>query len=212
VEDPETLGEIMQNPYTPPAAELHGARAGSPGDAEAVRREHLKHEAALRGLGRIYQVFGALSVPMALASCGLAVWSLVGDSLAPSPDDRLPVAILLAATGFIIGAIGALQLWAGGGMRALKRSCRAPAAILGALLLLKIPLGTLMGGATLWALFSPQGVRIFAPDYPAIVAATPHLRPGTHSIVRIIVGVIVGIPLIFIVLPLLFGLGAALIQ
>jgi len=181
----------MKNPYAPPTAELHGARPGAPEDAEAVRRAHLHHEGALRGLGRIYQVFGALSLPwgplMALGGVATAIRSDVSSS-----ESAQLAAFFLAVFGAFMTAVAAVQIWAGTGMRAYRRRARVAAAALAALQLLNIPWGTALGAATLWALFAPEGERIFAADYPAIVEATPHLRPGTHPVVWVVLALFVG--------------------
>ena len=180
----------MSNPYAPPTAELHEAASGAPEDAEAVRRAHLHHEGALRGLGRVFQVLGWLSLPWGplMAAMGAAV---------PFLDDTLEEEAVLAAVFFVVmgvfmGVAAALQIWVGTGMRRYKRSVRIPAAIIAVLQLLNIPWGTFLGGATLWALFDTPAERIFAPDYPAIVAATPHLQPGTHKVVWFVVASFVG--------------------
>ena len=80
------------------------------------------------------------------------------------------------AIGVLVwGFIGPPSLWIGLGLQRRNSGVRIVASILAGLSLLSLPMGTLLGGYTLWLMWSAKGKRVFAPDYQSIVDATPHI-------------------------------------
>jgi hypothetical protein len=62
--------------------------------------------------------------------------------------------------------------------------------VLAAIGLLGVPFGTLINGYILYLLLSHKGQRIFAADYPEIVAATPHIKYRTSAAVWVLLGLV----------------------
>jgi len=136
---------------------------------ERERRAHLAHEASIRSISTLYffnSFAGILATVALLSSLYFAIvhWRGGGES---------PLAWL--SLGGIYVLLTALCFWTGIGLRRLDPRVKLAATLLTVMLLVCFPVGTLIGGYILWLLHSEKGQRIFAPDYPAIVAATPHI-------------------------------------
>jgi len=161
------------NPYAAPAAPVDDVSANP--EAEAIRRAHISHEASIKAVGFLYYLGGAL-----LTIGGVA--SLAG---AQGPSG-VAIALLLVALG-----IG--QLFAGGGVRALRSWGRIVGCVLSAIGLLAFPIGTLINGYILYLFLSKKGRTIFAPPYREVIAATPQVKYRTSIVVWIFLALIVGL-------------------
>lgn len=164
------------NPYATPKAMVEDADAGSP--AEALRQEHIRHEASIKSAGWLFMLGGALVLFSAAAT--------VIPQLTGSGGSRAGIAIgagfaLLAATSIAVG-------W---GLRALRAWARVPAIMLAAVGLLGFPIGTLINGYILWLILSRKGRMVLSAEYAAIVAATPHVRYRTSLVVWIVLAILV---------------------
>jgi hypothetical protein len=158
------------NPYAAPAAPVEDVGANA--EAEAIRREHLNHEASIKAVGFLYYLGGVL-----VTIAGLA-------SLAGRPDSGgVGVAI-----GLVIVGIG--QFFAGWGVRALTKWGRVLGCVLSGLGLLAFPIGTLINGYILYLFLSKKGRTIFAPEYQDVIAATPHVKYRTSIVVWIFLALI----------------------
>jgi hypothetical protein len=177
---------MSANPYMPPRAFVADV-SGADSEAEAIRQEHIKHEASVRSIGTLYYVGAVLMLVGSVA--------LIGSSLYMSDT----------ATAFGVGfgavyiVLGALSLFVGRGIRKLKSWARTTCIVLSFIGLLGFPVGTIINGYILYLLLSEKGKRIFAPDYEEIVAATPHVKYRTSVVVWVVVGI------------LLLGIAAAII-
>lgn len=163
------------NPYAPPKAVVADlTRSGS--EAEHVRQEHIKHEASIRSVGVLYYLGGGL---MVLGAMGLFAVGLGGQGA------------LGYGFGALYLALGGLSLVLGRGIRAYRPWARTTGIVLACIGLLGFPVGTLINAYILYLLLSQKGRRIFASDYPDIVAATPHIEYKTSVVVWIVLGVLV---------------------
>ena len=153
------------NPYAAPTAFVDDVRRASEG--EALRREHLKHEASVRSIGMLYYL-------------GAVLLSLVGVLFVLLRGNVTDWA--LAVVSLVLGLASLVVAW---GLRRLKRWAASAAVVLSALSLAVVPFGTVLGAYVLVVLRSAKGRRIFAPDYANVVAATPHLEPGSSRVVWI---------------------------
>jgi hypothetical protein len=86
--------------------------------------------------------------------------------------------------------LGALSIFVGRGIRALRPWARTTAIVLSCIGLLGFPVGTVIHGYILYLLLSQKGKRIFEPDYPEIVAATPDIKYRTSVVVWIVLGLL----------------------
>lgn len=168
---------VQANPYAPPKAHVQDVSQFS-SEAEEVRQEHIKHEASVRSIGILYYlggffvVLGAVSLMLPLMSKAESLGSglIIG-----------PIYIVLGVVSVIVGR----------GLRALKPWARTTSIVFAFIGLLGFPIGTLINGYILYLLLSEKGKRIFQPDYPEIVSATPHIKYRTSMVVWIVLGILV---------------------
>ena len=178
------------NPYAPPAAEVADISGVNP-EVEAYRREHLKHESAIRSIGLLYYL-SAFGLSLGFVAL---VFALL---LAQQVQQEAAAIVLAVVYGLFAMAFFAL----GHGLRRLKAGARIPAIILSFVGLLAFPLGTLINGYILYLLMSAKGMRVFESDYADIVSATPHIKYRTSIVIWI---------LLAILLLILLGIMAAVI-
>lgn len=166
------------NPYAAPATVVAG-ETPLLNDPEAVRREHITHEASVKSVGTLYLLGGII-----FAGCAIfyAYAMLSGGELAKESAWSL-VAFLATMT--------ALQFWLGIGLRKLRKPARAGAAILSAIGLIVIPIGTIISAYVLYLLMSRKGNMVFSPEYQQIIEITPNVKYKTSKVVWIVLIVFV---------------------
>lgn len=145
------------NPYAPPKAAVEDIEPGVSA-AEAIRREHIAHERQLKSVGLLYF----------FATFALGVSAVVPLAVGGSKVD--------GAVSLLVGAFAALSAVVGYGYRTLRPWVRVPGAILAVLGLLAVPVGTIINAYILYLMFCARGATVLAPEYAAVVAATPHVR------------------------------------
>jgi len=171
------------NPYAAPAAPVEDVSANA--QAEAIRKEHISHEASIKAVGLLYYL-GGIGVTLA------ALAGLVG-----AKDASVGVTLLLIGLG-----VG--QFFAGWGVRALRPWGRIVGCILSAIGLIGFPIGTLINGYILYLFLSKKGRTIFAPEYQDVIAATPHVKYKTSILVWIFLALLVAL-FAFAILAPMFG-------
>jgi hypothetical protein len=152
---------VTTNPYAPPKARVEDVVQSS-SDAEAIRREFLKHETSVRSIGTLYYLAGGL----------LCVGALFLAYVYFSVRSQVPVTIIAP----IYVLLGVLSILLGRGIKSLHPWARTTAVVLACVGLLGVPVGTAINGYILYLLLSKKGKRIFEADYADIVAATPHIK------------------------------------
>lgn len=167
-----------QNPYAAPlTSDVAGAAMGT---AEAVRREHIAHEASIRSIGFLYLLGGILG---GLAGIVLLVTTLSGP--AADPESAL-IGVFLLGLCVLQGAVGV-------GLRKLQGWTRIPVGLFSGIGLLGFPVGTLINGYILYLVFSSKARTIFSAEYKAIVQQTPHIRQQTSWIVWLFLLLLLGV-------------------
>ena len=177
------------NPYAAPVAPPSDFVPGVSGDAEAIRRDHIKHEASVKGLGSLYfigSVFLVLGGATALVG---AISDKAGsDGTAGTGAGMMGLLIVLGILGF----------WVGHGIRKLNPGARIVAGVLTGLNLVlslfALPasvVALLINTYILNLLFSKKGAMVFSAPYKDIIAATPHIKYKTSLAVWIILGIFV---------------------
>ncbi len=180
--------------------------------AEEIRREHLKHEAAVRSVGSLYMLGGGFLVLSGVVN----LFALTKTAGGGRPD---MVSAILATLIVLVFAAG--YLWLGFSLRKLKRGAKIPAAVLTVLGLLSglvvgvgaIAAVALTGQGQLFALlafippavccyilyllFSRKGTMVFSDRYALVVEQTPHIKYRMWIVLKIVL-ILVGV---------LFGLG-----
>lgn len=172
------------NPYAAPAARVDDVPANP--QAEAIRRAHINHEASVKAVGFLFYLGGALLTITALVT-------LVGK------DD-----LQGSVTAIVLFALGAGELIAGWGVRALRRWGRNLGSVLSVIGLLAFPIGTLISVYMLYLFLSKKGRTIFAPPYQDVVAATPHVKYRTSIVVWIVLALLLALVLAAVLAPM-FG-------
>jgi hypothetical protein len=170
------------SPYAPPAARVDDVSASANPQAEAIRRAHISHEASIKSVGILYYLGSVLTIVGGVAS-------MFGAQFDP----------LMAA---IFIAVGVGGLFAGYGVRALRRWGRVVGCILSALGLLGFPVGTLVNGYILYLFLSKKGRTIFAPEYQEVIAATPHVKYRTSIVVWIFLALLIALVVAAFALPM----------
>lgn len=175
------------NPYAPPKAPVEDVVPFA-GEADAIRREHIQREAAIRSIGILYYLGGGLLL--------LAAVSFLGGFGGQRLGRVVPVVLSLA--------FGLGLLFLGRGIRGLRPWARITAIVVAILGLLNPPAGTLINIYILYLLFSEKGRRIFESDYPDIIAATPEVKSRTSIVVWVFLGILV-LVLLAIAVPAVSG-------
>jgi hypothetical protein len=147
---------------------------------DAVRNEHLKHEASVKSIGVLYYLGG-----VALLLLGIATMFSGGTGRGG------PGTVFSIYVSALFVLLGAGQLWVGAGLRRLRRWARVPTGILSGLGLLGFPLGTIINGYILYLIFSKKGNMVFSDEYQAVIEQTPHIKYRTSIIVWILLGLVV---------------------
>ena len=177
------MSNAAASPYAAPTAKVEDVAADP--EAEAIRREHINHEASIKSVGILYYL-GGVGVTMA----GLVF--LFG---APRQGG-----ILLA---LLLVVLGVAQLFAGWGVRSFQQWARIIGCVLSAIGLLGFPFGTLINGYILYLFLSKKGRTIFKPEYQDIIAKTPHVKYKTSILVWIFLALLIGLLLLGVLAPLL---------
>ena len=94
------------NPYMPPNAFVADVSTAD-SEAEAIRQEHIKHEASVRSIGVLYYIGGVMLL--------LGTLALIAASFA-MPEDGAMVGVI----GVLYGAFAALSIALGRGIRRLR--------------------------------------------------------------------------------------------
>ncbi len=145
--------------------------------SEAIRQEHIKHEASVKSVGFLYLLGAVLLVLFGIG--------MIAAGVASTRDMGIS-----AGVGLFLFFIGALQGWTGLGLRKLRPWARIPTGIFSGLGLLGFPLGTLINGYILYLVFSKKGSMVFSPEYQRVIAETPHIKYRTSIVVWILLGLL----------------------
>ena len=155
---------MTENPYqTPAVAEVASLPAS---DFREVREQHLKHEASIKAIGFVCLLCGVLLLG---SFAFVSIETIAAGTLAESPAMKLLFEV----------AFGFLQVISGVGLRQLQGWSRIPAAIVAAVSMVYLPIGTIFGIYILYLIFTPKGSKVLSAEYRQIVALTPDLRYRT---------------------------------
>jgi hypothetical protein len=174
---------MSDNPYAPTPGTPGGYVQGQMfeiADAEAIRKQHLNHEASIQGMGSLYLLGGFFGSLLGLAYGAMGIAAISG--LQGAIPNNGPGPAPAIAGGFFVGlgvfvlAVAIAQFYAGWTMRKLDPKGKILAIIVTAIGLLGFPCGTLLSAYTLYLLLSAKGEFIYSPRYKEILAATPHIK------------------------------------
>jgi hypothetical protein len=105
-------------------------------------------------IGLIWMILGGLA--MAGGVLGGLAYAGIGVAMAVSGGDSVAPGVMFIVIGFVVavvvGGLGGFEVMVGRGVRARKPWARVAAMIMGGLGLLNIPIGTFIGGFTIYAM------------------------------------------------------------
>lgn len=185
------------NPYAAPAdtAVISGS-TGSGTEAEAIRRQYLKHEASIKSIGTLYMIGAVLLIPLGLFIVGGVVLAML---------TQQQVGPLESGFGIVFGAVyavlGAVQLALAIGLRRLRTWARWGATAFATIGLLGFPVGTLISIFILYLLLSKKGAYVFSAPYQQVIAATPHVKYRTSRVVIVVLLLLLAVIIAAIVIP-----------
>lgn len=156
------------NPYAAPEEQ---ALSGSllPSDPVAVRKQFIHCESNIKSIAGL-MILGGL-----LMSCGFGL-ATVGAFTGSNGDfwSSLRALFLVCVT-----LAGVWQIYTGIQLRRLKVTARIPAAIACGLWILFIPVGTILGGVSLWYILRPAASFVFGEEYTDVIRKTPDIGTST---------------------------------
>lgn len=150
------------------------------GGVEAIRREHIAHEASVKSIGTLY------SIGFVFMLLGFVAMIITAASARIPPDEQ--VGLIITATLFLL--FGVFQGVVGWGLRGLKTWARWIGVVLSGIGLLGIPVGTLISIYFLYLLLSPKANVVFSPEYQHIIAQTPHVKYKTPWVAWVALGIL----------------------
>jgi len=154
---------MQSSPYAPPSTPVSDPTPANLSEAEALRREHLRHEIQLKSAGSLYYFSGAMMLLMTVAML-----------LTPELSKGSTVGVMVYLGLF--GGLTVLMLVLGFGLRRLRPWARIPTGVTSAVGLLMFPLGTLINAWILYLLFCEKGGTVLSLPYQEIRAETPHIQ------------------------------------
>lgn len=137
--------------------------------AIAIRNAHFTHEGIIKAIGFMNLFFGILT----LITLGTMMVGIERATLGIA----VAVTLLLSIPQILIGyGLIKLHLWA-----------RNIAGVLYAISLLAFPIGTVIGGAILYVLFSYEGKMIFSSEYREVIKHEPHRKHIQSTFIKILI-------------------------
>lgn len=184
------------NPFASPLAEEAVVSPGAPlgvSGVEAIRHEHIKREASIRSVGWLYYLGACVLTVSATFLAASAFVDPAAYDLGPS---------LLGAV--FVALLAALGWWVGAGLRRLNPTVRIPALVLSIIALLISLLGInvigmLIHGYLASLMGSEKSKYIFSPEYKEIIAATPHIRYKSSTVMWVVLGVLLVVLVVVVV-------------
>jgi hypothetical protein len=178
IQEPIAMSDAV-NLYAPPKAQVEDV-VPDMGEADAIRREHIKTEASIRSVGILYYLGGFIL-------CVAAIGFLGGTShVTFARNPGLPPGVV----GVMYLVFGVFSLFLAWGIRRLRPWARVAGIVFTSIGLLGFPVGTLINAYILYLFLCKQGKRIFASDYPEIIAATPGVKYKTSIVVWIVLALL----------------------
>jgi hypothetical protein len=148
---------------------------------ETVRRAHLYQEASLQALGILFSLIGV--VVLIATIFALSTTGNRGLEIRPGIWGVVDV------TAYTVGIVSTLTV--GYSVGHLRRWTRIPAIVLCSIFVLRIGDGTLIFGYFLYVLLSAKGRRVFAADYPSILATTSQIKYPRSTVVWTVVAALI---------------------
>ena len=156
------------NPYAAPEEQAFPvSKAAS--DPEVVRRQFIHCESNIKSISGL-MIFGGLLMSCGFALATVRVFTGSNGDFWSSLRGLFFLSVILA---------GIWQIYTGIQLRRLKLTSRVPAAIACGLWILFVPVGTILGGISLWYLLRPAATFVFSDEYAEIMRRSPDVEAST---------------------------------
>ena len=193
------MDAILNNPYAAPPAAKKGGGGGKKkgGAAEKLRNQYLPHEQEIFSFGTLFVFQGIMGLLGAISVGSILLFRSGPDPGMDLDPDAAAAAQMLSGVimGVLIGVyalFGLMSLIFGLAMRKGNTLGRIGGTILAVPGLLGFPMGTILYGFLLYCLWGAKGKVVFSKEYQQAKAATPHIKPKTSTLVKFLIGIILG--------------------
>lgn len=173
------------NPYQATAQTSFQTTTADSAD-EAIRRQHLSHEAGIRSFGILFGIGAVLYLFLGIVTLIFGVVMLFSPQRGAGA-----AAIVTLILPIIYVPLGLVQGFVAIGLRKLNNVGRIGGTVFGAIGLLGIPIGTLISAYLLYLLWSAKANMVFSPEYQRIRRATPHIKYKTSIVTWIVLGLLI---------------------
>jgi hypothetical protein len=156
------------NPYAAPEEQaLPVSLAAS--DPEVVRREFIHCESNIKSISGL-MIFGGLLMSFGFTAATVNEFTGSNGDFWSSLRGLFFLSVILA---------GVWQVYTGIQLRRLKLTSRVPAAIACGLWILFVPVGTILGGFSLWYLLRHAATFVFSDEYAEFMRRSPQVTTST---------------------------------
>jgi hypothetical protein len=156
------------NPYAAPEEQV-SPDSLSASDPEVIRQQFIHCESNIKSIAGL-MILGGLLVSLGFGAATVNAYHGSNGDFWSS-----------LRTIFLLGVIlaGIWQIYTGIQLRRLKRTTRVPAAIACGIWILFVPIGTILGGVSLWYILRPAANFVFSEEYAEVIRRTPQVTTST---------------------------------
>jgi hypothetical protein len=162
-------------------------------DYERLRKGLGPHERRVRAIALYLWLIGSIvGVTLSMPSIRM----LAGGIPETGVEAAWSIATVVAVPFCALSCVGAFYL------QRFTKTGRVLGAILAALSVSSVPIGTLLGTYMAWVLLGRKGQAVFTPTYRAAIVATPHLKYGISIGTKVLVALLGGFFLLLLLMML----------
>lgn len=154
------------NPYAAPEEQT---LPDLPADHLAFRQQFIHCESNIKSIAGL-MILGGFLVSFGFGLATVYAFTGTGGSVWVSLRTLFLVAVIFA---------GFWQIYTGFQLRRLKLTARVSAAIACGIWILFVPVGTILGGVSLWYILRPAANFVFSEEYAEVVRRTPQVTAST---------------------------------
>jgi hypothetical protein len=184
------MAQLQSNTFNPYATLESEARVEEVAktEDEVIRYKYLKREAGIQAMARVYMAFAIL---VGLYCIPLLIMMIYQSITFPADvSTRLRSELFTILFGLLTGiAIAIAQAIVSFRLQRLMPSTRWDGTLMCVLSMMVFPPGTLIGGFTLYLMWTSKGRLVLSKEYERIRAATPHIRYYTATWVWIAIAI-----------------------
>jgi len=188
---PSAPDDLPLNPYEAPKVEIDHEPVSQEDDivaVELIRRNHIKHEASIKGVGALV-ILGSIS--FMIFSLAILLRTMVRSN---GPNDLGIVQELGYGFGVFLLGTSVFLFFVGRGLRRFQPWSRWAEAIVCVLNMITLnPITIVLSIYFLYLLLSSKGTMVFSREYKAIIEKTPHIQYKTSRLLIVLLVALVTI-------------------